>query len=101
MASGLRGAQPWRAWYKTRRWQALRQEVLTRDALVCQMCGRLCVGLYPADNSPVADHKVEHRGDERLFWDIANIQTVCKSPCHDRDKQRAEQATLMTRGVWD
>lgn len=47
----------------------------------------------------VCDHVKPHRGDERLFWDEANLQTLCK-PCHDRDKQREEQASRAERGVW-
>lgn len=31
----------------------------------------------------VVDHKVPHRGDQRLFWDRDNWQPLCK-PCHDK-----------------
>lgn len=31
----------------------------------------------------VVDHIVSHRGDERLFWDEANRQPLCKA-CHDK-----------------
>lgn len=47
----------------------------------------------------VCDHIKPHRGDERLFWDRANLQTLCK-PCHDSLKQVEEQSSLHTRGVW-
>lgn len=80
--------QPWRAWYKTSRWQKLRWSVLVRDMFTCQrpQCGKL-----EANTSQlVADHKVPHRGDERLFWDEGNLQCICKQ-CHDRDKQREER----------
>jgi hypothetical protein len=40
-----------------------------------------------------------HRGDERLFWEEGNLQMMRK-PCHDGDKQRAEQRSLNERGVW-
>lgn len=60
---------------------------LTRDLFTCQMCGRI-----EANTSAlVADHRKPHRGDERLFWDPANLWTLCKSPCHDKHKQREEQ----------
>lgn len=47
----------------------------------------LCVGLQcqldglltPAC---VVDHIRPHKGDRRLFWDVANWQALCK-PCHD------------------
>lgn len=78
--------QPWRAWYKTARWQKLRWSVLVRDLFACQMCK--CV---EADTSKlVADHRTPHRGDEALFWDASNLQCLCKD-CHDRLKQAEER----------
>lgn len=89
------GRPPWHAWYKTARWRALRFKVFTRDLFTCKGCGRL-----EGDPSRlVADHIIPHRGDARLFWDEANLQTLCKS-CHDRLKQAEEQASRHTRGVW-
>lgn len=86
---------PWRAWYKTARWQKLRWSVLVRDRFTCRECGRIT-----ADTSQlVADHKQPHRGNEELFWDPSNIQCLCK-PCHDSVKQVEEQASLHQRGVW-
>jgi 5-methylcytosine-specific restriction endonuclease McrA len=82
-----RDAQPWRQWYKTARWQRLRWATLVRDAFTCQMCGKL--GLV--SSKLVADHRRPHRGVEALFWDGDNLQTLCKSPCHDKHKQRMEQ----------
>lgn len=84
-------AQPWRAWYKTARWQALRLQVLKRDGWKCQATGVALVGRYPAPTSPVVDHKVPHRGDPMLFWDTDNLQAVSKE-YHDREKQRQERA---------
>ncbi|UEM09030.1 HNH endonuclease [Bradyrhizobium barranii subsp. barranii] len=90
-------APPWKRWYKTARWQALRLSVFQRDLFTCQRteCGHL------EGNTAllVCDHIKPHRGDERLFWDDANLQTLCKA-CHDTIKQREEQATLHQRGVW-
>lgn len=83
---------PWRAWYKTARWQKLRLEVLKRDGFKCQATGVALIGKYPAHNSPVADHKTPHRGDPDLFWDINNIQAVSKE-YHDGEKQRLEHAS--------
>jgi 5-methylcytosine-specific restriction endonuclease McrA len=54
---------PWKAWYKTARWRKLRLTVFLRDHYTCQ-CG---CGQLEADTSRlVCDHKVPHRGDERL-----------------------------------
>lgn len=95
----LSQGQPWRAWYKTARWQALKIAVHVRDAYMCQRTDVLCSGKYPADNSPVADHIVPHRGDPKLFWDMDNIHTVTKA-YHDGEKQKQEQASLHQRGFW-
>ena len=78
-----------RGWYKSARWQALRIEVLTRDLYTCRQTGVLLIGKHPAPNSPVVDHVVPHRGDERLFWDIENLQAVSKA-YHDSDKRKME-----------
>jgi 5-methylcytosine-specific restriction protein A len=86
---------PWRRWYKTERWRALRLRVFVRDRFTCKRCGRL------ESNTTllVCDHVVPHRGDERLFWDEHNLATSCK-PCHDGEKQREEQGSLHHRGIW-
>lgn len=87
---------PSHRWYRTARWQALRLRIFLRDLFICQKCAR------PEGNTAllVADHIKPHRGDERLFWDEANLQTLCKE-CHDTMKRKEEQATLHQRGVWD
>lgn len=89
---------PWKAWYKLARWRALRLRIFLRDLYTCQRkgCGR-------AEHNTallVCDHIKPHRGNEALFWDEGNLQTLCKA-CHDKDKQREEQASLHMRGIWD
>jgi len=42
----------------------------------------------------VVDHIIPHRGDQKLFWDTANWQALCK-PHHDRDKQREERGSVV------
>lgn len=90
---------PWKAWYKTRRWQALRLAVLERDNYTCQRTGRVLGAKHPDPDSPVVNHRRPHRGDEALFWDIDNLETVSKA-VHDADIQREEQATRHHAGVW-
>jgi 5-methylcytosine-specific restriction protein A len=80
-----------RGWYHSARWQALRIQVLTRDLYTCQQTGVLLIGKHPAPNSPVVDHVVPHRGDERLFWDETNLQAVSKA-YHDSDKRKMEMS---------
>lgn len=90
-------ATPWKAWYQSARWKDLRGRVLRRDGWTCAApgCGRL------GASGMVVDHRTPHRGDERLFWDEANLQVLCASPCHAKVKQREEQGSLAMRGVWD
>jgi 5-methylcytosine-specific restriction enzyme A len=76
----------WRAWYKTARWQKLAWKVKVRDAFTCQMCGFMSAAKFALS----VDHRQPHRGDEVLFWDEGNLQTLCK-PCHDGEKQRQER----------
>lgn len=75
--------------YNRKGWEVLRCRVFLRDGYICQMCGRLCRGVGQEPTAPVADHIRPHRGDERLFWDLGNLQTLCKS-CHDGPKQALE-----------
>jgi 5-methylcytosine-specific restriction protein A len=91
-----RDEQEWRGWYKTARWQKLKQRVHVRDLYICQATGVMCKGRHPADDSPVADHIEEHEGDPDLFWDENNIRTVSKA-YHDGERQR-EQAAQRGRG---
>jgi len=101
-AQGLAPVQhssPWKAWYKTARWRRLREQVLIRDAYTCQRTGQILAGKHPAPDSPVVNHKRPHRGDERLFWDIENLETVSKA-VHDTSIQAEEQVSRHTQGVW-
>lgn len=87
-----RGAEA-RTWYNSSEWRGvpngLRWQCLTRDRFTCQWSG---CGRIEADTSQlVADHIEPHRGVKRLFFDLRNLQTLCK-PCHDTHKQRAEAA---------
>jgi len=84
------GTQPWRQWYKSARWQKLRQQVLTRDLYTCRQTGVMLTGGPNEPNSPVVDHIKPHHGDERLFWDMDNLQSVTKA-WHDSAKQRQEK----------
>jgi 5-methylcytosine-specific restriction protein A len=68
----------WAHLYNDGRWKhptrGLRAAVLRRDPVCCE-CKR--------QPSNVADHIIDHRGDLKLFWDINNLQGLCKE-CHDR-----------------
>lgn len=76
---------PYRAWYKTAKWRALRLKALTRDLFACRRCG------HASASGMVADHIKPHRGDPLLFWDESNLQALCPS-CHSSTKQAEERA---------
>ena len=61
-----------------RRWQRARKVFLAAHPLCvrCQQNGRFV-------KATVVDHIVPHRGDQKLFWDQNNWQSLCKS-CHDK-----------------
>jgi len=68
--------------YHTPRWEALKAQV-RREQPLCPLCeadGRTVAGTQ-------TDHVRPHRGDEALFFDIANLQNLCD--VHHAMKTRA------------
>jgi 5-methylcytosine-specific restriction endonuclease McrA len=84
-------AQAYRALYKTRAWTVTRRQQLAEEPL-CRMCK--ADGRVTAAN--VVDHVKAHKGDRVLFFDAANLQSLC-APCHDRHKQQQERLGYSTR----
>ena len=41
-------------------------------------------------SASVVDHIKPHKGDEGLFWDTKNLQSLC-SICHQSTKQKIEK----------
>ncbi|WP_454765575.1 HNH endonuclease signature motif containing protein [Cupriavidus campinensis] len=85
------------------RWQKERAEYL-RQHPYCVYCMREarieaaglaevileCAGRgLPVPYGNVVDHRIPHRGDQALFWDRSNWQTLCARH-HSRDKQNEE-----------
>lgn len=79
--------EPWRAWYHSTRWRKLRPAIFRRDLNTCAMCGHV----HTDHKGLTCDHREPHRGDERLFWDENNLQTLCTDPCHNKHKQALER----------
>lgn len=77
-------AQAYRWLYGTPRWKAARETQLCKQPL-CEEC--LKVGFTTA--ATVVNHIKPHKGDETLFWNPTNHQSVCK-PHHDGPIQKAE-----------
>lgn len=42
----------------------------------------------------MVDHIKPHRGNELLFFDPTNLQSLCK-PCHDGAKQQLEKSGVL------
>ena len=72
--------------YKSRRWKQQRMRQLTKDPL-CAYCLRM----GKVSPALVADHIKPHRGNEALFWDSGNLQSLCFR-CHNSSKQIEERA---------
>jgi 5-methylcytosine-specific restriction endonuclease McrA len=72
--------------YNTKRWQRMRYYQLSLHPL-CVYCARLA----KVTAASIADHIKPHRGDEDLFFDPANLQSLCKL-CHDGAKQQLEKS---------
>lgn len=68
-------------------WQRARRAYLMRHPL-CVMCAK--EGRTTA--AVVVDHIQPHRGDQQLFWEQSNWQSLCKQH-HDSDKARQEHGT--------
>ena len=64
--------------YNSSRWQDLRRYRLNTQPL-CVECLKKD-RIFPAT---VVDHIKPHKGNEKLFYDFNNLQSLCKS-CHDR-----------------
>lgn len=65
---------------RTRRWKALRLEVLRRDGWRCVQCG--AVGRLEVD------HVLPVRDQPELAWTLSNLQALC--PTHHSRKTRLE-----------
>lgn len=72
--------------YNTKEWYRLRHHQL-RARPLCALCTKLGK-ITPA---VVVDHVKPHRGDQALFFDPTNLQSLCK-PCHDGAKQQLEKS---------
>lgn len=83
------GRSAWHHLYLTQRWVKGRLLYLARHPL-CAYCEAR--GLVKA--ATVVDHKVPHKGDERLFFDESNWQGLCED-CHNSVKQAEEHGRLL------
>ena len=73
-----------RRFYDTVRWRRERLNHLKSNPL-CVMCLRM----GRTTQATVVDHIEPHKGNEELFWDRNNWQSLC-TPCHDSAKKHYE-----------
>lgn len=66
------------------KWQTYRKRFLMNNPL-CEYC----LEQNRITAATVVDHIEPHRGDEDLFWNTDNHQSLC-TPCHSSVKQREE-----------
>lgn len=84
-------AAAYRKLYKTARWQRMREYQLTMEPLC-----RYCLEREEVTAATVCDHVKAHGGDEHVFWDPNNLQSLC-APCHDGMKQRIDNGQNVVR----
>jgi len=65
------------SWYSTARWKLMRLNYLWLNPL-CVECSKSGV-IKP---SSIVDHIKPHKGNKNIFWDVSNLQALCKQ-CHD------------------
>lgn len=66
------------------KWQKAREQFLRENPLCVQHQANGQVV-----RSTVVDHKIPHKGDQKLFWSRSNWQALCK-PCHDEKTARED-----------
>ena len=67
--------------YGSLRWKRMRVAHLTENPF-CARCGGFAT---------LAHHKIEHKGDARLFYDAGNLESLC-AMCHNREHERGAAA---------
>jgi 5-methylcytosine-specific restriction protein A len=76
--------------YNTRKWRDHIRPQHLKEHPLCVFCEK--IGRVTA--ATVVDHIKPHKGDERLFYDRRNLQSLCKQ-CHDSNKQAMERSGVM------
>ena len=83
---GSMGTTQFQGLYNRARWKKMSQQQRMRAPL-CEMCRARGIIVV----AEVVDHIRPHHGDESLFYDPQNLQSLCKK-CHDTHKARAERS---------
>ncbi|ELO5586667.1 HNH endonuclease [Escherichia coli] len=86
----MASSSPWHRLYNTKRWYRLRYHQLQKQPL-CEFH----LKRNQVVSASIVDHVTPHKGDETLFHDPDNLQSLCKR-CHDSVKQRMERGGTVT-----
>lgn len=78
-------ATAWRRLYSTPAWRSLRARK-RRENPLCERCEAHGFVIAAA----AVNHRIPHKGDLVLFFDYANLQSVCTA-CHDGPIQSEER----------
>lgn len=91
-------AAVYRKMYQTKQWRVLRERALLRDLYTCQHpgCGVSLTKGRSGDRAAVVHHIKAHKGDPCLFFDLNNLQSLCKRH-HDSDAQSQEARGYSTQ----
>lgn len=68
-------------------WQQARTWFLAQYPLCA-----LCHAIGRVREATVVDHKIPHRGDQTLFWDETNWQSLCQH-CHNHKTATTDRKT--------
>ena len=84
----LEGQKAWKHLYNTALWKKLRLNQLSKEPICkyCEQQGRVEI-------ATVVDHIKPHKGDEILFFNPKNLQSMCKQH-HDSTKAREENSEI-------
>lgn len=85
--------QPWRKWYATKAWQAIRSRQL-REHPLCERCWQE----GQTTEATIVNHIGGHGGDYERFFN-GSVESLCK-PHHDIDVQREEAEARRLRAPW-
>lgn len=87
--------RPFKHLYNSALWKRLRLAQLTRDPICvyCERQGRIEI-------ATVVDHIKPHKGDEILFYNPSNLQSLCKQH-HDSTKALEESRGVVVGSALD
>lgn len=71
-------------------WQPIRLQVLRRDFYKCVKCGRAGAALE-------VDH-IQPLGEGGAYYDLNNLQSLCRDPCHFDKTKREREQQIANRG---